>query len=341
MLFMETHPLIVTHAEDPDGIISHALLLRALDIHDQTLSPENHHFLRYDRLVEQFESIGDLLRDSKKDLYIADIGLNPALAAVRNGHLVPEILQNARSTTWIDHHANTEIRIGLLNHFGVDVVYNNRQCAGQQTQRYFNLNSPYEILLGKIAQAHDYKKLGVHHPNITLGDELQAVISYANASLDFNMLAEFTAGLRDENVIQGERLTSDWEDIVIDYEHKQQQAFQDLENSIESETIAGHRVLWAVASPYLSAKPAPRYMKQYYSDKCDFYIVIFESPTRNHIFEKSPHVLFPVEAMAQSLGGGGRGDGGGFSVPYDTTEETIPQIKELVREKIEHYSRSA
>ena len=341
---MTTSQIIATHGEDPDGIIAHALLLRALEISDQTLSPETNHFLRYDRLVEQFKGINSLVQDGKTSLYIADVGLNPLLAGENGGNLIIDLLQNPRQVMWIDHHLPTIERKSLFDQFGGNLVYCSKRSSGFLTKTHFNLNSDYDTLLGGISQAHDYKRPGRNHTLITLGDELQRVISYANAlpdeSSSFELLSNLTTSLRDDKIIRGSRLSSDWEDLIIEYEFLQQQAFHDLEESLEFENIAGHEVLWAVSSPYLSQKIAPRYLESQYSDSVDLCVTIFTSPVRNHIIDGYFCNGLSIGDICKSLGGGGRGNGGGFSVPYDTTEKTIPQIKELVREQIELYSPS-
>ncbi|NQV91092.1 hypothetical protein HQ489_01320 [Candidatus Woesearchaeota archaeon] len=337
---METQPIIATHAEDPDGIIAHALLMRALDISTITPSSDAHHFLRYDTLPQDFETINSLLTQTPSDLYIADIAFNDSLVTARDGQLVQDVAKNASTVTWFDHHENTKRKIPLLEDFGVNVVYNH-QSSGLQVQRHYRLNEAYEVLLGRIAHGHDHKKVGSTHRNILLGDELQSIITLANVD-NPKLLMDLAIDLRDENCFDDYQLKPHWRSVADESKSQQEKAIGILEKCLEFETVAGQRVLWAETSPYLSSKPGPRYLMEHYGDQFDLCVSLFGHPVRNHIIDGKPKSDFPIQDLCQSLGGGGRGKSGGFSLPESLQSPVeIESAKELIKEKIKYYSRPA
>src|SRR3989344_7142220 len=70
-------PLLVAHAEDPDGIIARTLLMRHFGI---SRDPEDHVFVRYDRIAEAFQEAQQKARNHKS-VFIADVDVNGRLYA--------------------------------------------------------------------------------------------------------------------------------------------------------------------------------------------------------------------------------------------------------------------
>jgi len=77
-----------------------------------------------------------------------------------------------------------------------------------------------------------------------------------------------------------------------------------------------------------------------YQKNADVFVCLFKSPTRNHIVLKNENSNFPIISLLQSLGGGGRGNGGGFSLDYDITPQNYAAIKEMLLLEIDKISYS-
>src|SRR3989344_3455116 len=119
-------PLIIAHAEDPDGIIARALLMRHFEIQN---SPEEHVLIRYDRIVEAFEESIDKAVNRTK-IIIADV--NPNQRLVQAGGLDFTLLGKLaadRDLYWFDHHDATLLHKNKLTNLGIKVHHQEKQCA--------------------------------------------------------------------------------------------------------------------------------------------------------------------------------------------------------------------
>ncbi len=341
--------LILTHCEDPDGIISHALLIHALGITKE--DPCNHFFARYDRLVSEFEKVEKRLGDiasghpcsSSPRLYVADIGLNGTLANAGGSPyaLLERITSQLgeKGISWIDHHETSLNHREALVRMRTDLQYHAERCAALLVKDIFGLDTEYESELAHIAQAHDHKKPGSTSQRVLRGDELEKVISLANERLDYTLMNDITWSLVQGTFFNSHfELRQKWKEISSEFDSRKSSAYTELESSIAIEEIAGLRVLFAYSPAILSMKPAQEYIRLHYEKHADLFFVGFQSPSRNHFLLKRADVDFPVIQIATDFGGGGRGNGGGFSTPYDVTSERYAELKEKIVEKIVAYS---
>ena len=98
---MSKKPLLIAHAEDPDGIIARALKMRHFSM--GVNYPESNIFVRYDRIVEAFEQAAQLV-GQHDSVYISDVSLNQKLINA-GGHdfTLLERLVSGKESFWFDH----------------------------------------------------------------------------------------------------------------------------------------------------------------------------------------------------------------------------------------------
>ena len=145
--------------------------------------------------------------------------------------------------------------------------------------------------------------------------------------------------LQTENVFDKNfKLLPQWQQYADDFDSRAPSAYQELENSVEVITAGNYKVLFGYC-PALLSKPGAFHLRTKHEDKADAFVCLFKSPARNHLVLKTDKSPFPVASFVLSLGGGGRGNGGGFSLDYDITPENYSQVKETLLSQMEKYSQ--
>ncbi len=340
-------PLIIAHAEDPDGIIARALKMRHYSM--TAGNPDEHIFVRYDRIVEAFQEAATQA-DRYDTIFVGDVDLNPKLVQAGGSDFsLIEKLAKGRSMAWYDHHSGTLKHKEKLEQLGINVIHHDNYCAAMLidvahglSERLLqrNQDDPYEKRLAKIAQAHDYKNNSSEHKNIKIGDELEKIISLANENLNYGLLLDLSCALRDEKCLDEDfNLLPSWQQYATEFDRRSGEAYQELDNAVEISTIEDNQVLFGYCSPLLSQKPGSFYLRKQYQDQADIFVCLFKSPVRNHIILTKEKSSFPVVPLLQSLGGGGRGNGGGFSLDFDIVPVNYTSVKEMLLSRIEQYSK--
>ncbi|HLC97244.1 MAG TPA: hypothetical protein VJC21_00465 [Candidatus Nanoarchaeia archaeon] len=329
------NPLVIAHAEDPDGLISRALLQRALLIDDK--DPQDHIFVRYDRLVESFQEAVEKAR-THKAIYVADLSINDRLLQRDGDSALLEQLVSGKTLHWFDHHDSTAAHHQELIEQGITVQYHKDKCASLLVAHYFCLGHPYEKMLGRVAQASDYPG-SLHDPAaVRLGNGLERIIALANETMDYGCLLDLACDLRDEKCFDRQmQLSSKWQEHLAAFIRRESQAYAELTESVQVISQDDRQIVFGYASPLLSPKPGPSYLREQYRDIAEIFICLFKPPVRNHLIFICEDSSFPVVPFVRSLGGGGRENGGGFTLDYDVTPENYPQVKEMLLEKMEKY----
>jgi len=336
-------PLYINHAEDPDGIISLALKMRHHSSQSKPLAGQ-HIFVRYDRIAEAFkEAVAKV--DNYDLVSVADIDANPRLvkAGGSDFSLIEQLAAN-KLVSWYDHHDGTQKHADKLTELGVSVIHDKNQCAAMLIDQAHNkflpqgiAPDPYERKLAKIAQAHDYKNISSDHPNIQVGNQLEKIIALANESLDYDLLLYLSFALAEEYCFDEDfKLLPQWQDYVNQFDQRSEAAYKELDKTVEINPVGDHRILFGYSSPLLSQKPGSFYLRQKYKQQADVFVCLFKSPTRNHIILKNENSNYPVISLLENLGGGGRGNGGGFSLDYDITSENYQTVKEMLLFRMEY-----
>ncbi len=276
------------------------------------------------------------------NVYIADIGLNGQLTNAGGSPyaLLDRIASRAGIVHWIDHHETTLGHRELLRLMNAQLYYNSERCAALLIYDMFDLPGRYEHELAHIAQAHDHKKPGSTAGRVKVGNELEKIIALANLKLDYEMMMKLTVSLAQDTCFDSHfMLQGEWGKYSVEFDTCSVSAYRELESSIVVEEVAGLRVLFAYSPAILSMKPALEYMQVNYTENVDLYFCVFRSPARNHLILKRPNLDFPVIQVASDFGGGGRGNGGGFSTVYDVTPVEYTNLKTKIVEKIVQYSK--
>ncbi len=333
---MNKKPLLIAHAEDPDGIISRALEMRYFCMGGNHF--DNHVFVRYDRIVEAFEQAVQLA-GQHESVYVSDVSLNQRLIDA-GGHdfALLEKLAAGKESFWFDHHDETLSHKEKLAELGINVIYDANQCGSLLVARHFGLQSSYDRKLAKIAQAHDYKNTSDDAENIRIGNELEKVIALANENMDYGLLLDLCSGLRDRAVFDKRwKLHPHWQQYADDFDARKDAAFRELDDSVEIVDAGSRKVLFGYCSSLLSQKPGPYFLRDNHLQSAEIFVCMFKPPVRNHMILTKKDSSFPLIDLLRELGGGGRGNGGGFSLDYDVTPENYKQARETLRSQIERY----
>jgi oligoribonuclease NrnB/cAMP/cGMP phosphodiesterase (DHH superfamily) len=335
-----TRPYIITHGEDPDGIIAHALLMRALEL-DST-DPSSQFFARYDRLLTPFSKVKRKLIDDPAEIYVADIAVSPVLERSKWFDAMSDSY-----ITWFDHHTVTAKLQDDLIEKGVDVHYSASQCAAMLVHRAYLLGDENARGLAKIAQAHDFRSVAENIGSVfEMGDKLEDVICLANAKENNVDLFNLTCAIATDSWREGEtQLTKRLENQYDEAQTAKKQAFSKLQETVQVEEIEGYRFLFAYADPILSQKPAPRFLRDKYEKEADVFVSLFAPPCRNHILDARADVPFDVIDFVESTwGGGGRRtntwQGAGFSLEYNITRDNFESTKKRFIEEAKNYISS-
>ncbi len=340
---MVSSPFILHHGEDPDGIIA-AALVGAYCEHQLKETPAAYFPLRYDNVNDLLPSIVEEAEKSHPcQIFVADI--NPTTSVLRDGLLyrlvdsVPLAHRDLSAMTWIDHHTGTEKLLADFQQHGIKVVHDANQCAALLTAKNFALNDdPYFHRLASIAQAHDYAKPGQFNELLLAGNELEKIIALANANGDEALLQRLITDLKDKHYFDDENVPLPfWQEHSSQYDSQKAVALEQLKESIILENVGDYRVLFALASPLLSQKPAPRYLKENYGDAADVQVCLFAAPYRNHIVQGKNDSSLDIVGFCQSMGGGGRNNSGGFTLQELITEENYAAQRKTIGERLECY----
>ncbi len=340
---MVSSPFILHHGEDPDGIIA-AALLGVYCERQLKETPSAYFPLRYDNVSDNLPLISTEAEQARPcQILVADI--NPTPSVMGDGLLyrlvdaVHQAHSNRPKMIWIDHHTGTErVREDFQQH-GIQVVHDPNQCASLLVAKQFGLNDdPYFHHLASIARAHDYAQPGQINELLSAGNELEKIIALANATGDENLLRRLIVDLKEGRYFNTGMVPSPfWQEHSSQYELQKTVALEQLKESIVIEKVNHYSVLFALASPLLSQKPAPRYLKENYGDAADVQVCLFAAPYRNHIVQGKKDSSLDIVGFCQAMGGGGRNNSGGFTLSESITEENYPVQRRMLGEQLGRY----
>src|SRR3989344_1216199 len=256
--------LFVAHAEDPDGIIARALLMRYFMTTES--NPENHVLVRYDRIVRSFQE-AQRKAEHHKSIFIADVDVNGRLYGAATASSLFERLAEGRNVFWFDHHEGTEPRKHgqELTDAGINVFYQENQCAAMLIAQHLHVTDPYDRRLARIAQAHDYQKFAKPKQarNIQIGNELEKVIAVANENLNDDLLLKLSCDLAEQKCFDRRYdLRPAWKVYADDFDARAPAALKELDESVEISKVGKHTVLFGYCPALLSQKNGPRHLLQ-------------------------------------------------------------------------------
>lgn len=342
---MVCSPFILHHGEDPDGIIA-AALLGAYCERQLKETPSAYFPLRYDNVSDNLPLISTEAEQARPcQILVADINPTPSVMGDDLFYRLIDAVHPAHSNRpkmiWVDHHTGTERVKESFQQHGIQVIHDPNQCASLLAVKHFDLNGdPYFHHLASIAQAHDYAKPGQSNEQLSAGNELEKIIALANATGDENLLRRLIVDLKEGRYFTAEKIPSlFWQEHSSQYEVQKTVALEQLRENIVIEKVNQYSVLFALAPPLLSQKPAPRYLKENYGDVADVQVCLFAAPYRNHIVQGKNDSSLDIVGFCQAMGGGGRNNSGGFTLSELITEENYPAQRGMIGERLGRYLR--
>lgn len=309
---------IVAHSADPDGVIAHSLLERALSRDNEV----HHQFVDYPNFVGALEQLVDLPGGK---VIVADMALNDSY---KKSDLFSRVKGKHGSLTWYDHHEGSITGKSFLEQYCDRIIVAPNKCAAWLVQQDLLPNDDYAAFLADIAQTHDFQK---QEPLLEIGNQLQDVISSGDDLL--RLVGDLASG----SAWEGEMLTGHYFNISLLFRQKKQQALFDLDNSMEYDIIAGKNVIFAYADRVLYMKDALEHIKR--TQPMDYIFVLYEGIS-NVILEGKGNIGTTAVDFCKRMGGGGRGHGGGFDVGHPVRRETYGQDKGLIRKRFLEYLSS-
>ncbi|MFH1683231.1 MAG: hypothetical protein ABIA37_05545, partial [Candidatus Woesearchaeota archaeon] len=314
------------HGEDPDGIISAALL----DLYLR--NEKQYYFVSYAKQTADFSEA--ILRLDGGDIYITDLNTNKHLVSDEGG-LLRNLIKKSSFLVWIDHHEGTRKCSDYLRSLGARVIVEDDLCASKLIYREFLAGDGRAQWLSEIAQAHDY---GLPSPELELGEQLQKIIALHNHTRDYNNLRRLVEALsRDDSWQEQGKLSPDLEESVGRYQPLADKAEQAMRGREEFLEIAGRRIMITYADSIIYHKDTLRNLKKKYSGGADAYMVIFGYPACNVLFFRDNSSDFSPLKFCGLMGGGGREGDGGFSLFTGVNERNFGVAKSFILKRLEEY----
>jgi len=334
--------IIISHSEDPDGIISHALLLRHFTSGKCNLlhAKDWQYFIDYNQQLLFMDQLAPT--SNYKDIYYLDLSLNDNLIHQDKRFSIIHWLATYNYLTWIDHHDSTAKHQQLLRQLGAKVISGLEQqlCSSSLVQKEYLSQDDYARWLALIAQGHDFSTFPIPEAEKKLGIDLQKIISLYNLSSKCQSQLTFLTKIlaRDESWTKKGNFASPFAEDLQRYQAHEQQALSELEQSAKTVSIGKRKFLLAYSDPLLPPKDAPRYLRSKYEHQADGYLVVFGAPKNQAMFFHDLESDFDAAKFcAAQPGGGGREGDGGFRLNSEVNSLTFPQIKESLVQSLKLY----
>lgn len=307
----ETRNIVITHAEDVDGIMAAALLTRLL-LNVTAIHLVSHQ--NQDVFLAEFSH--DLAGYAGANVFVLDLSLKRDYLKQVNGVSIMKLLVTyAISVTWIDHHDCDFAEEVRATGCVVELGGAHSKCATSLVfTRYFDQTDEEAKKLADIAQFNDYHDPAASQNLIQQGVEMQRLITYLNCAKKTEQLRYLIGVLAHHYKWQAEVMR-----MYVTYWRDYSEAILALEKSWSIIQMNGYEVLLLLASPILPQKEIMRCFRTEHGTKVNALIGIFPQPVNNvMVFAGSKDDGFPVEEFCRLRLGGSRGGDGGFSLPSNT-----------------------
>lgn len=314
--------VIISHAEDPDGIMSASILMHLLEIKECRIFP-----IAYATQNEDMRAIAQSPFVKLSRVYVLDLNASNHLFTALNNQETPTavlLVQNALSVTWIDHHEGTAEKEGFLTEMGARVIVKTRECTTAIVNKTFNVTyDSYSIRLSRIAEASDYRNRGSEGDR-QVGIDAQKIISLHNYNGDKESLVSLIWYFASYNQWLGASSINHppLKQQIKEYDERHEALRQELEHSLTTVTVGRHKFLVGFANALIYSKDTVRGVMP--SDRdIDAVLVFFGAPSNNCLFFKHPDGEFNCTNFCISMGGGGRDGSGGYGPRKVVTKGTF------------------
>ena len=333
--------IIVTHGEDPDGIISNALLGIRLR------SDFKRYFVSYSQLVEFFQQLSQNEEEIKgKNLYFADLNCNDDIL-----FYLQKIAWLAKSVIWLDHHENTHQNLPALERMKIMVVTNLELgviafpiCSARLVINLFpRIERNDDIFwLSNFAHASDYaneceKCLNIWKDRLATAEKLQAIISFYNYKQDdaaLQGLADKLASGKDW--YNNGELDDGLQSVLKKYAEESAKAKQNLLVNSSRYDFGSYKFSLYFASGLLYSKDTMHWLLEKLPANITGIIVVFGNPANNVLFFKGFNDSFDAVPFCHYMGGGGRDGNGGFLINTSALITNL-SIKAKIIEKLQEF----
>lgn len=309
---------LVAHRADPDGIIAHALLERAL-----AKEQCEHYFVDY---PDFHQTLGNLKEKKPGRVIVADMNLDTIL---QQSNLLSELREKHGLLEWYDHHSNSIQEQRYLEKQCRRVKVAANYCAAQLVREEYLPQDSYALSLAHLAHVHDFEKK--EDSRAPIAYELQDLIA---SGLDLSKLVADLANGSIWTNNRSEQFAPIYQDVLHVFRQQKDQACQRLEESVEHRDIAGYTVAFALSDPLLYMKLAPEHLGK--KIKVDCLVVLYEGK-RNIIVEGYNRVGKHIPAFCTWNKGGGRGHGGGFTIDHEVTIDSVQNDQEQIARQLEEF----
>lgn len=307
---------IIADRTDCDGVISHALLKRKLK---STIHFPSDYYDFHKMLAE-------VIILPQGNIFVADLDLNSNIR--KYTYLFERAKRKHKTFAWFDHHVGSLSAMDFLEKHCSLVNVQKDQCASMIISRTLWSKDDYAEWLVKIAQDYDYKNKGTEEYN--LAQKLQEVI---RSDFPTESLIE-TISIDDSWQNRG-CLINELEVPRQDFLKRKPEAYSELEKTLFTQEISGLRVMFGLSNMTLYRSDAPMYLKDKRSNDADLFVVFF-------LNDYGPVMIYgnteemKVTDLCSMLGGGGRGNNGGFTFGNKISNDNYHEKIRHVSIAIEH-----
>jgi|GEM_PF-6983473 oligoribonuclease NrnB/cAMP/cGMP phosphodiesterase (DHH superfamily) len=313
-----TKHCVISHSQDPDGIIAQALILMYIKRTYDGIQSIDNFLLDYPELPEFFSN-----KSFEKYNYIYILDLPLSEKAISDERL--EQISKSSSLMCYDHHIISDNRKVLLNRICMKFAITEDKCTSRIITELLQLNSEYALFLSDIAQSYDFNISGA---GFTIAEKLRRIISCSskedlgelidditnNNWLDNNMNLRFKYKVKEESVLK--------EEI---------KAYKIIDETAETFILGSKKIVIAFSPKILYMKPGMRYLETRYND-LDGVILLCEGKSNvllggiNNVSEK----IVPMLPYCIYKGGGGRNNAGGFTIEEIISQNNYKDLKEEI-----------
>ncbi|MFH1744838.1 MAG: hypothetical protein ABH881_01570 [bacterium] len=331
---MKYDNIIVSHAEDVDGIISAALLLRKIGKEECAKT----------KIIliahSEEEKMFDLLVSLKgRNIFVADLSAKT------------EFIRRVYSSSpcyvmWIDHHQDTIDNQITLDEFHYNYAVGKGVCAAMLIHRSNTLSDDsYAEKLADIAQCSDYPEEGDRLCEISgasnscfeEGKKLQNAISFLNSYPGMKSALEQIVRELAREELFGSIFYSR---LVESYKESIQKESDSLLRNVRRFSFSDLSFLVSYASSLFHSKETVEGFIRDVGECADGYIIAFGPPTNNVLFFKHPDSKIDSVSFCKHMGGGGRDGKGGFGVKNmggKVNAASFPQFVEKLASELRRF----
>lgn len=348
--------LIVSHGEDVDGVVAATLLSQYLDEKGQDNS---YVFADFNTIENILIEVSENNTNPHRDLYVLDMGVEGILKKEKNGvPLIDRLMEVTNSITLIDHHYMTPTP-GLeddLEDKGVNLMATDLlTCTSKLVYENYIRDQLFPYYLSRLAQLSDHPeekdRFSQAEWNYTL--ELQDLITGFNY-FDVN---SGVSGIADDMkkfpfILSPEHPNYQFyhEQLIFIQDHKEK-AVQEFRGSLRTVDLGFYgkeriKIVVGYGSGILPSKGTTRRMMQVQEDLglgLSGVMVVYGPPTNNVLFFSTPESPLDVIGFCLFMGGGGRGNDGGFSASayQGDAGENMDDFVEFIKTKLSEFLKSS